>query len=73
MPCSPTQPRHPSSSGPSPASRLLPVDGLLDPADLLPFRAVVQAMDDAGRIAEERALDAGDSDDVHDPALRLPG
>src|SRR5947209_5147876 len=56
-----------------PTRRTLLVDVFLHIADLFALAAVVQAMHDAGRIAEERPDDAGDCDDVHGPVPHLPG
>jgi hypothetical protein len=52
-----------------PAPRSLSIHVFLDVPDLLPLAAVVEAMDDAGGIAQERADDPRTDDHVHDPVL----
>lgn len=54
-----------------PASGTLAVDVFFHIAGLLPYGAIVQAMDDAGGVAQDRALNVRHDDEPH-PDL-LPG
>jgi hypothetical protein len=48
------------------------IDVLSGISDLLPFAAVIEAMDDAGGITQERPNDPRLDDHVHDLSLRQP-
>ena len=53
-----------------PAERSFSVDVFLHVTDLFPLAAVLEAMDDAGGVAQERSHDSSLDNNVHIPDLR---